>query len=64
MRLKMEEEGKSLAETPTWAVATVITAMVLLGWLFLASLELFDKVLIISHHSNFIPSFHTYNVCL
>lgn len=43
MRSKMEEEGKSLAETPTWAVATVITAMVLLGWLFLASLELFDK---------------------
>ncbi|KAK1357670.1 hypothetical protein POM88_050926 [Heracleum sosnowskyi] len=37
------EEGKSLAETPTWAVATVIAAMVLLGWLFLASLELFDK---------------------
>ncbi|XP_017249990.1 MLO-like protein 4 isoform X1 [Daucus carota subsp. sativus] len=39
----MEEGGKSLAETPTWAVATVITAMVVLGWLFLASLELFDK---------------------
>lgn len=60
----MEEEGKSLTETPTWAVATVITAMVLLGWLFLASLELFDKVLIVDLHFDFIPSFHMSDMCV
>ena len=54
----MEEGGKSLAETPTWAVATVITAMVVLGWLFLASLELFDKVIMSNHHSGFMVSLH------
>lgn len=53
----MEEGGKSLAETPTWAVATVITAMVVLGWLFLASLELFDKVIMFNHHG-FMVSLH------
>nr|XP_023904936.1 MLO-like protein 4 isoform X2 [Quercus suber] len=39
---KMEEEpreGRSLAETPTWAVATVITVMVSFGFFFHGSLK-------------------------
>ncbi|KAA8531988.1 hypothetical protein F0562_006870 [Nyssa sinensis] len=36
-------EGRSLAETPTWAVATVITTMVSVGFFFHASLKHFGK---------------------
>ncbi|XP_037493513.1 MLO-like protein 4 isoform X2 [Jatropha curcas] len=39
----MEEEGKSLAITPTWALASVITFMVSLGFFFQFSLERFGK---------------------
>ncbi|PON53457.1 Mlo-related protein [Parasponia andersonii] len=42
----MEEqvrEGRSLAETPTWAFATVITVMVFLGFFFHVSLKQFGK---------------------
>uniref|UniRef100_A0A2N9J3W2 MLO-like protein n=1 Tax=Fagus sylvatica TaxID=28930 RepID=A0A2N9J3W2_FAGSY len=35
----MEGDGRSLAETPTWAVATVITAMVTFGFFFQSSLK-------------------------
>ncbi|KAF9622786.1 hypothetical protein IFM89_034021 [Coptis chinensis] len=35
----MEEEGRSLSETPTWAVATVITVLVSVGFLFQGSLK-------------------------
>ncbi|GAB4848457.1 hypothetical protein Ancab_003161 [Ancistrocladus abbreviatus] len=38
-----EEEGRPFAETPTWAIATVITIMVAFGALFNHSLELFGK---------------------
>ncbi|PIA57330.1 hypothetical protein AQUCO_00600218v1, partial [Aquilegia coerulea] len=41
-----EEEGRSLFETPTWAVATVITVMVSLSFLIQGSLEMFGKWLI------------------
>ncbi|KAK9129472.1 hypothetical protein Sjap_009959 [Stephania japonica] len=41
-----EEEGKSLYETPTWAVATVITGMVSVGFLVHGSLKRFAKWLI------------------
>ncbi|XP_059641140.1 MLO-like protein 4 [Cornus florida] len=37
------EEGRSLSETPTWAVATVISVMVSLGFFFHASLKQFGK---------------------
>lgn len=43
----MEEEpreGRSLAETPTWAVATVITVMVSFGFFFQGSLKWSGKV--------------------
>ncbi|KAK4402050.1 MLO-like protein 4 [Sesamum angolense] len=38
-----EEEGRSLAETPTWAVATVITFMVTIGFLIHGGLVKFGK---------------------
>ncbi|GAB2279462.1 hypothetical protein Dimus_014101 [Dionaea muscipula] len=37
------EEGRPLAETPTWAVATVICVIVAVGSLFHVSLNLFGK---------------------
>ncbi|KAL2520354.1 MLO-like protein 4 [Forsythia ovata] len=37
------KEGRSLAETPTWAVATVITLLVGIGFLIHASLKKFGK---------------------
>ncbi|GLT39263.1 hypothetical protein SLA2020_134640 [Shorea laevis] len=44
----MEEEsargGRSLAETPTWAVASVIGVMVCFGYIFHLSLKMFGKV--------------------
>ncbi|KAJ0097302.1 hypothetical protein Patl1_29099 [Pistacia atlantica] len=36
-------EGRSLAETPTWAVATVVTFMVTLGFFFQTILKQFGK---------------------
>ncbi|KAI3861461.1 hypothetical protein MKW98_000413, partial [Papaver atlanticum] len=39
----MVEEGKSLFETPTWAVATVVTVMVFVGILVTGSLERFGN---------------------
>lgn len=39
-----EREGRSLAETPTWTVASVITFMVVFGFFFNGSLERFGKV--------------------
>lgn len=46
--LEMDEkeirEGRSLAETPTWTVATVITVMVALGFCLNGSLERLGKV--------------------
>ncbi|KAI3864850.1 hypothetical protein MKX03_006089 [Papaver bracteatum] len=39
----MVEEGKSLFETPTWAVATVVTVMVFVGILVTRSLERFGN---------------------
>ncbi|KAG8374743.1 hypothetical protein BUALT_Bualt10G0027600 [Buddleja alternifolia] len=36
-------EGRSLAETPTWAVATVITLLVTIGFFIHASLKKFGK---------------------
>ncbi|MCL7027275.1 hypothetical protein MKW94_027444 [Papaver nudicaule] len=39
----MVEEGKSLFETPTWAVATVVTVMVSVGILVTRSLERFGN---------------------
>lgn len=41
---KMVEQGRSLAETPNWAVATVITFMVTLGFFFHTILKQFGKV--------------------
>ncbi|KAK9948411.1 hypothetical protein M0R45_003987 [Rubus argutus] len=38
-----EREGRSLAETPTWTVATVITVMVSLGFFLHSSLKHFGK---------------------
>lgn len=38
-------EGYSLALTPSWAVAIVITIMVIFGFLFSASLDHFGEVL-------------------
>ncbi|KAI3922655.1 hypothetical protein MKX01_006344 [Papaver californicum] len=40
----MVEEGKSLFETPTWAVATVVTVMVCVGILVTRSLERFGNL--------------------
>lgn len=40
----VEAGGRSLTGTPTWAVATVITVMVTLGFFFQASLQQFGKV--------------------
>lgn len=37
------EEGKSLVETPTWAVASVVSVMVLVGFLINASLRHTEK---------------------
>jgi mlo protein len=37
-------EGRSLSETPTWAVATVITVMVTFGFFFHGSLKRYGKV--------------------
>lgn len=37
-------EGRSLSETPTWAVATVITVMVASGFFFQGSLKRCGKV--------------------
>lgn len=37
-------EGRSLSETPNWAVATVITVMVVLGFFFQGSLKRCGKV--------------------
>ncbi|XVE87448.1 hypothetical protein DITRI_Ditri18aG0118300 [Diplodiscus trichospermus] len=42
----MEREGKSLEETPTWAVATVVTVMVSFGFLVHQSLKKFGKWLV------------------
>lgn len=60
LRMVEAEEGRSLTGTPTWAVGTVITVMVALGFFFQASLEQFGKVL--NHtfiHSSSL-SFHFY----
>ncbi|GFY80429.1 seven transmembrane MLO family protein [Actinidia rufa] len=38
-----EGEGRSLVETPTWAVATVVLVMVTLGFFFQGSLKQFGK---------------------
>jgi len=38
------ERGRSLAETPTWAFATVVSVMVAFGFFFRASLKQFGKV--------------------
>ncbi|TXG59806.1 hypothetical protein EZV62_014379 [Acer yangbiense] len=40
---KHANEGRSFAETPTWAVATVITIMVLLGFFFHECLKKFGR---------------------
>ncbi|KAK3224339.1 hypothetical protein Dsin_011364 [Dipteronia sinensis] len=40
---KQANEGRSFAETPTWAVATVITIMVLIGFFFHECLKQFGK---------------------
>ena len=45
---KHANEGRSFAETPTWAVATVITIMVLLGFFFHECLKQFGKVISIA----------------
>lgn len=37
-------EGASFAETPTWAVATVVTVLVSIGFLIHGSLKKFGKV--------------------
>lgn len=43
--MKMETaEGKSLVETPTWAVASVVSVMVLVGFLINAALGHTEKV--------------------
>lgn len=45
MRGEMEErEGRSLSETPTWAFATVITALVCVGFLIHGGLKKCGKV--------------------
>lgn len=47
LELEMEgeaREGRSLAENPTWAVATVITVMVSFGFFFHSSLKRCGKV--------------------
>ena len=48
LRIEMEKgefrEGKSLDETPTWAVATVVTFMVSFGFLVHHSLKKFGEV--------------------
>ncbi|XP_076957485.1 MLO-like protein 4 [Bidens hawaiensis] len=41
--MKMETEGKSLVETPTWAVASVVSVMVLLGFFINAALGHTEK---------------------
>lgn len=59
-----EREERSLAETPTWAVATVITFMVIIGFLIQGGLSKFGKVNI--YHS-FFPNymFHgIWSLCL
>lgn len=38
------DEGKSLAITPTWALATVVTVMVCFGFFFQVLLDQFGKV--------------------
>ena len=38
------EEGRSLAETPTWAVASVVTVMVFVCFLVERSIYRFGKV--------------------
>lgn len=40
----MVEEARSLAVTPSWAVATVISIMVAFGFFFHGSLKRFGKV--------------------
>ena len=65
-------EGKSLEETPTWAVATVVTFMVSFGFLVHHSLKKFGEVKtmspvfysLISHESETLqpPSLIVFNV--
>ena len=65
-------EGKSLDETPTWAVATVVTFMVSFGFLVHHSLKKFGEVKtmspvfysLISHESGTLqpPSLIVFNV--
>lgn len=53
---EMEEkigEGRSLTETPTWAVATVITLLVSVSFLFHRTLKKIVKV----HKNSLLPSF-------
>lgn len=38
------DEGKSLVETPTWAVASVVSVMVLVGFFMNAALRHIEKV--------------------
>ena len=38
------EEGKSLVETPTWAVASVVSVMVLVGFFINRALGHIEKV--------------------
>ena len=53
----MEEqvrEGRSLAETPTWAFATVITVMVTFGFFVQIAMKQFGKVILTTTMINLI----------
>lgn len=44
MKKETVREGASLADTPTWAVATVITVMIIFGFFVHTCLKHFGKV--------------------
>lgn len=43
----VSKEGRSLAETPTWAVGTVVALLVSIGFLLHGALKKFGKVIIL-----------------
>ena len=45
----MEVEERSLTETPTWALATVLSLMVASVFLFTKSVEVFGEVFFFIH---------------
>ncbi|KAL5706001.1 hypothetical protein ACHQM5_024218 [Ranunculus cassubicifolius] len=53
-----DEEERSLFETPTWAVATVITVMVTLGFLVQGSLQFFAKWLLSTKRKPLLAALH------